>query len=86
MSRDLARMIFLFLLASLVLVGPALAQCPMCKRALEAEDPEAAGLARGFYWGILLLVAAPFVLLGFLGGVIWNSYRKARLREPALHA
>ena len=49
----------------------AMAQgCSMCRTALgSADDP----LARGFYWSILWLMSAPYLLFGLIGG--WLVYR-----------
>ncbi len=44
--------------------------CAMCRTALGgADDP----LARGFYWSILCLMGAPYVVTAAVGG--WIVYR-----------
>lgn len=53
-----------------------LAQCPMCKTAVESNlknDGATAGL--GLNDGILYLLAAPYILIG---GVIFFWYRKRK--------
>jgi hypothetical protein len=65
--------------ALLVLLLPALAvACPLCKDAL--EDQAANGgvpneLGRGFYYSILLMVSAPFAVVG---GLFFRIYRSRR--------
>jgi hypothetical protein len=51
---------------------PASAQCAMCRRALESS-PE---LAKSFRSGILLLMGAPYLMLGSAGFAIFRAYRK----------
>ncbi|MCZ6602760.1 MAG: hypothetical protein O6952_07135 [Planctomycetota bacterium] len=77
----MSRSFILFILVSVALAGSAWAQCPMCKSALDSSDPAAAAYGSGFSWGTLVLVPAPFLLLGLMGLVFWNSFRKARSRE-----
>ena len=75
----IALFITLFGGVTIFFAAPVLAQCPMCKAALDSDDPAAAGLGAGFSWGTLVLAPAPFVLLGLMGVVLWRSNRKARL-------
>ena len=77
----MSRSFIIFFLVSVALAGSAWAQCPMCKSALDSSDPAAAAYGAGFSWGTLVLVPAPFLLLGIMGLVFWSSYRKARTRE-----
>jgi hypothetical protein len=71
------------LLAALVLLAilPAvLSACPLCKDAL--EDPSSGvpnQLGRGFYYSILLMVSAPFVVVGAL----FLKISRRRRRQPA---
>jgi hypothetical protein len=67
-------------LALWVLMGvspEALAQvCAMCQTVMpQANDP----LARGMFWSVLFLMAAPFVVGGSIGG--WVVYRHWRARR-----
>ena len=62
---------------ALMVVGFVLARtevaaqgCAMCRTALgSADDP----LANGFFWSIMFLGSAPFVVVGSVGG--WLLYR-----------
>ena len=44
--------------------GAALAQCAMCKEALESGTPQAASLSRGMGWSILFLLGTFFSVVG----------------------
>ena len=70
-------------LALLGLLGPgashALAQgCAMCGTALK-DDP----LGRAFGWSVLFLIAAPYSVVGLLGGYIFYSYWRPAGRRRA---
>jgi hypothetical protein len=74
------RVILVVLLAAMLL--PALAgACPLCKDAKSDTDYPggAASLPRGFYYSILLMVAAPFTVVG---GLAFRIYL-ARRRTPS---
>lgn len=47
--------------------------CPLCKDALGQ------GLARGFYWSILLMLGVPLLIVAVFVGIIFTAYRKPRL-------
>jgi hypothetical protein len=60
--------------------------CAMCRTALGSPDDP---LARGFYWSVLLLMSAPYVVFGSIAG--WLVYRHvmasrsaAAIGEPGL--
>jgi hypothetical protein len=63
----------------LVGVGQAWAQaCAMCGSAL-TNDP----LGRAFSWSILFLMAAPYALVGTVGGWLFLIHRRAGARRQA---
>ena len=68
------------LLAGLLALAasPAAAQCVMCKTALTGS-PEGRGMGAQFNQAILLMVAAPYVVVG---GFLLGVYR-GRLRHDA---
>jgi uncharacterized membrane protein len=74
MPRNAKRAVALVVLA---LVPALLAACPLCKDAVaDGEYPGGgASLGLGFYYSILLMVSAPFVVVGLL------FYRIARARK-----
>lgn len=77
-------------LASLALVllmwalqaGTALAQCPMCKAAVEAGNGGESKTVSGLNTGIIYLFVLPYGSLTLLGIVIYLAYRR-RKRENA---
>jgi len=58
--------------------GPSAAQCVMCKTALTGS-PEGRGISAEFNRAILLMVAAPYVVMG---GFVLGVYRR-RLAHDA---
>ncbi|HMA17756.1 MAG TPA: hypothetical protein VKS03_04880 [Thermoanaerobaculia bacterium] len=74
MSRA-ARVVAVLVLAALLL--PALASaCPLCKEA-EADTPGgSASLGRGFYYSILLMIAAPWTAVGTVAFLIFRRRRR----------
>jgi len=70
-----ARVVLVLLLAALLV--PALAAaCPLCKDA-EADTPGgSASLARGFYYSILLMIAAPWTAVGTVAFLIVRKRRR----------
>jgi heme/copper-type cytochrome/quinol oxidase subunit 2 len=44
--------------------------CPLCKESLTA------GMAKGFFWSILLMLAVPVVVVGTIAGVVWRAGKK----------
>jgi hypothetical protein len=56
-------------------LAPVAAQaCPVCWT--PGGSPEQDALARGFYWGVLFLMAMPFAVAGTIGGWLWYTYRR----------
>ena len=56
---------------------PVLAQCPMCRTALIVSE-EGRQLAAGFNRGILFLASIPFVAIGVIVFLIFQSIRRER--------
>jgi len=68
--------ILIVALAVLVLLPVVLSACPLCKDALEDKTTGLTNeLGRGFYYSILLMVSAPFVVVG---GLAFRIYRMRR--------
>jgi len=70
-------------LALLGLLGPgashALAQgCAMCGTALKDDQ-----LGQAFGWSVLFLIAAPYSVVGLLGGYIFYAYWRPTARRRA---
>jgi len=51
------------------------AQCVMCATAL-ASSPEGQALAGSFRYGIMILLVAPYIILGSIGYAIFRAFRK----------
>jgi hypothetical protein len=71
--------------AAIVLVAcmaPSAWACPTCKENL-ADSAQARGLATGFYYSILLMVTAPFAMIGMLGFVAYRSVKRAQAEQAA---
>ena len=73
----LPRAAVLFVVLALLL-PVALSACPLCKDATsDAETPGgSASLGRGFFWSILLMIAAPFTVVGGVATVILRKRRR----------
>jgi heme/copper-type cytochrome/quinol oxidase subunit 2 len=52
--------------------------CPLCKEALSA------GLAKGFFWSILLMLAMPFLVVGVIATWWWRAHRKQEAAKAFL--
>ena len=72
-----ARVVLILLLAA-VLAPAIAAACPNCKDATsDADTPGgSANLGRGFFWSILLMLAAPFTVVGSVAVVILRKRRR----------
>jgi hypothetical protein len=82
MDRAKALAVFVAMLALLAFVpDTALAQCAMCRRAL--QSPEGQQMVAAFRSGILVLLAAPFSLLGVIAALVVRMQRK-RLAVPGV--
>ena len=77
MSRRLASLALLTILAILVIQIPAQAQCAMCVTALE-NSPEGKGMAASFNRGIVFLLGVPYVIFSTFGVVVYRAHRKKK--------
>jgi hypothetical protein len=69
-------------MVALALLPALLSACPLCKDALEDKTTGVTNeLGRGFYYSILLMVSAPFLVLSGLFLRIYRIRRRARLEE-----
>ncbi|MFT5723090.1 MAG: hypothetical protein ACI9JN_000197 [Bacteroidia bacterium] len=56
-----------------------LAQCPMCRSAVEsAMQTEGNTVGVGLNKGILYLLASPYILVAFVGGLWYRKNRRAK--------
>ena len=72
-----SRVLAVFLVLA-VLLPAALAACPLCKDATSDADAPggSAGLGRGFYYSILLMIAAPWTAVGTVALLIVRKRRR----------
>ncbi len=80
--RLAARIVLILLLAAVL--APALASaCPLCKEAKSDTDYPGgtASLPSGFYYSILLMVSAPFLVVG--GLILRIALARRRAVSPA---
>lgn len=70
---------FLTLLTFLTVIGTAevLAQCPMCRTAVESGMDEPDSKGRGLNDGILYLLATPYLAVATVG-FIWYKKNRAK--------
>lgn len=62
------------------LIPVAAQACSVCW--IGSGSPEHDALARGFYWGVLFLMAMPFAVVASIGGWLWYAHRRGRRRRP----
>lgn len=73
--------LLLFLTVSITFIPESNAQCPMCRASAESSMKEGSNAAKGLNKGVLYMLAAPYLLVGFIG-FIWYKNRK-RVSEAA---
>jgi hypothetical protein len=71
----------LLLLLLLGTLAPAARACPNCKEAVAAQPSEVAGMARGYNWSVLLMLAVPATLLGTGTLMVVRAARQGTLPE-----
>jgi hypothetical protein len=55
--------------------------CPNCKEAVSAQPSEAAGMAQGYNWSVLVMLAVPFTLAGTGTLMVVRAARRGTLPE-----
>lgn len=53
--------------------------CPFC------QDNVPNGMAKGFFWSILLMLAVPAVVVGVIAGTVWRAEQKKRAVADVHH-
>jgi hypothetical protein len=79
--RNKVRSIAMLAVAFGLLQVSGWAQCVMCATAL-ASSPEGQALAGSFRYGIMILLVAPYIILGFIGYAIFRAFRKRSVNQP----
>ena len=54
--------------------------CPTCKESI-AHDPNSANLSRGYFYSIMFMLSAPYLIFGSLAGYFYWQIRKARASQ-----
>ena len=82
--RSATRIVLVLVLAA-VLVPAVASACPLCKDAKSDTDYPggSASLPKGFYYSILLMVSAPFAVVGGLAARILLARRSAARAKTA---
>ena len=66
-----------------LLLAPSLVEaCPTCKDSIH-NDANSENLVRGYFWSILFMMSAPFLILGGLSSYFYWEVRKARAEAAA---
>jgi hypothetical protein len=84
MTRPFVRPALFALVASLGLslsLTPAATACPNCKEAVAAQPTEVAGMARGYNWSVLVMLAMPFTMLGTGAFFVARAVKRGSLPE-----
>ncbi len=70
-----------FLLIFLAALTPteSLAQCPMCKASVEANQKGGGKTGNGLNSGIMYLLAAPYLAVAAVGFLWYKKYRKKNI-------
>ena len=86
-SRYQRRLSTFLIAAALVLLTVAVAEaCPTCKDGIADADPAAQRMAAGYFYSILFMMSAPFILLGTFGSFEYLSIRRARAAQASQEA
>jgi uncharacterized membrane protein len=73
----------LLIVAAVLVMADIAAACPNCKDGVAANDPQHAGLVRGYFYSILLMMGMPFSLICCFSIYMYREVLKARARDAA---
>jgi hypothetical protein len=81
--RLIRRSVTLLLLSLVLLLGVTgtVTACPNCKEAVSAQPSEMAGMARGYNWSVLVMLAVPFTLFSTGTLMVVRAARRGTLPE-----
>ncbi len=87
MSSILTRLRILRPLVLALVVGCALMSsavaCPNCKEGMNSKDPHKTNIAKGYYYSVLWMLAAPSTILTGWGLAIYRAVNKAKRENEA---
>jgi type III secretory pathway component EscU len=72
----LVRILSLVVVLILLLQDTALAQCPMCKIAVESNLKGGGTAGKGLNAGILYLLVTPYFIIGSIAYIWWRNKRR----------
>jgi hypothetical protein len=70
----------LVLVAALV---SSAAACPNCKEGFNSKDPHKTNIAKGYYYSVLWMLAAPSTILTGWGLAVYRAVNKAKREKEA---
>ncbi len=76
------RPLVLAVVLGFALVGSAMA-CPNCKEGMNSKDPHKTNIAKGYYYSVLWMLAAPSSILTGWGIAIYRAVNKAKRENPS---
>ena len=57
--------------------------CPTCKDGVAANDPQHAGVVKGYFYSILFMMGMPYAIITCFGLYMWRQVKRARLQNAA---
>ena len=67
-------------------LAEAIAQCPMCKAAVESSNGGDSSLAEGINNGIIYILSLPYIMIMVVGILWYRKWRKKKAAEQALES
>lgn len=80
MTRSVCRVAILAAALDLAAGSDAVA-CPNCKEAVSAQPSEVAGMARGYNYSVLFMLAMPMTLLGTGAFLVARAVKRGTMPE-----
>jgi hypothetical protein len=74
-------LLFLLVIGFVLGLTAATMACPNCKEAVSAQPSEAAGMAQGYNWSVLVMLAVPFTLAGTGTLMVVRAAKRGTLPE-----
>jgi hypothetical protein len=80
MTCSVFRSVLVALAISLA-IAPSATACPNCKEAVSAQPSEVAGMARGYNYSVMFMLAVPLTLLGTGALMVTRAVKRGALPE-----
>src|SRR5215470_17326812 len=85
-ARSIRFVFALFALAAVLSAPVRASACPTCKDGMAANDPEHAGMVKGYFYSILLMMFTPYIAITCFGLYMWRQVKLARAKKAAEEA